>query len=233
MSGRTTYASTTTRVDSMFLGHYATGLAAKKVSPGTPLPLLLLAAQFIDHLWPLFVLAGIERVAIVPGITAFTPLDFTYYPWTHSLLGAVAWGLLFGAAVFVFRKDRREAILLGALVPSHWLLDLISHRPDLPVLPGIDMVLGLGLWDSVGGTIVVELGIFVAGVALYLQAAPLMGRRAQIAFWSLIAFLLVSYAANVFGPPPPSVEMIGVAGNALWLVILWAWWVERGKGSRQ
>ena len=229
MSGRITCASTTTRVDKVFLGHYATGLAAKKISPKTPLPLLLLAAQFIDHLWPLFVLAGIERVAIVPGITAFTPLDFSYYPWTHSLLGAVAWGFLFGAAVFLFRKDRREAMVLGALVTGHWLLDLISHRPDLPVLPGVDMVVGLGLWDSVAGTIVVELSIFAAGIALYLRAAPLTSRRSQIVFWSLIAFLCVSYAANVFGPPPPSVEMIGVAGNALWLVILWAWWVERGK----
>jgi hypothetical protein len=215
----------------MFLGHYATGLAAKKISPITPLPLLLLAAQFIDHLWPLFVMAGIERVAIVPGITAFTPLDFTYYPWTHSLLGAVVWGVLFGAAVFMFRKDRREAILLGALAPSHWLLDLLSHRPDLPVFPGVDLVVGMGLWNSVPATLGVELAMFATGIALYIKAAPLPTRRAQIAFWSLIAFLLVSYAGNVFGPPPPSVEMIGFAGNALWLVILWAWWVE--KSSKQ
>ena len=213
----------------MFIGHYAAGFAAKKISPRTPLPLLLLAAQFIDHLWPLFVLAGIERVAIVPGITAFTPLEFIYYPWTHSLLGALAWGLLFGAVVFLFRKDRREAILLGALVPSHWLLDLVAHRPDLPILPGMDTVLGFGLWNSFAGTLVVELTLFAAGVVLYVRAAPLTTRRSQIAFWSLIAFLLVSYAANVFGPPPPSVETIGIAGNALWIVILWAWWVEKKK----
>ena len=120
----------------MFLGHYATGLAAKKTSPETPLPLLLLASQFIDHLWPVFLLLGIERVQIVPGITAATPLDFVHYPWTHSLLMSVIWGVIFGAVVYAFRKKMREAFILGALVPSHWLLDLLSHRPDLPLMPG-------------------------------------------------------------------------------------------------
>lgn len=213
----------------MFLGHYATGFAAKKISPRTPLPLLLLASQFIDHLWPVFVMFGIERVAIVPGITAFTPLDFLYYPWTHSLLMSMAWGVGLGAVVYAFRKEMREAAVVAALVPGHWVLDLLSHRPDLPLAPGTEAMFGLGLWNSVPGTIAVEVAVFVAGLVLYWRATPDASRRSRLILASLVAFLLVIYASNTFGPPPPSVEMIGVAGNALWLIILWAWWVERKK----
>jgi hypothetical protein len=215
----------------MFLGHYATGFAAKKISPRTPLPLLLLASQFIDHLWPAFVLFGIERVAIAPGITAFTPLDFIYYPWTHSLLMSVAWGLGLGAVVYAFRKEMREAAVIAALVPGHWVLDLLSHRPDLPLAPGTGSMFGLGLWNSVPATIMVELALFAGGLFLYWRATPDASRRSRLILSSLVAFLLVIYASNTFGPPPPNVEMIGVAGNALWLIILWAWWVE--KRSRQ
>jgi hypothetical protein len=215
----------------MFLGHYATGFAAKKISPRTPLPLLLLASQFIDHLWPAFVLFGIERVAIAPGITAFTPLDFIYYPWTHSLLMSVAWGLGLGAVVYAFRKEMREAAVIAALVPGHWVLDLLSHRPDLPLAPGTGSMFGLGLWNSVPATIMVELALFAGGLFLYWRATTDASRRSRLILSSLVAFLLVIYASNTFGPPPPNVEMIGIAGNALWLVIFWAWWVE--KRSRQ
>ncbi|MCU0453465.1 MAG: hypothetical protein MUE68_07380 [Bacteroidetes bacterium] len=215
----------------MFLGHYATGFAAKKISPRTPLPLLLLASQFIDHLWPIFILFGIERVAIVPGITVFTPLDFIYYPWTHSLLMSVAWGVGLGALVYAFRKEIREAVVIAALVPGHWLLDLLAHRPDLPLAPGTTTMFGLGLWNSVPATIAVELTLFAGGIVLYWRATPGASRRSRVVFGSLVTFLLLIYASNTFGPPPPSVEMIGVAGNALWIVILWAWWVE--KRSRQ
>lgn len=215
----------------MFLGHYATGFAAKKISPRTPLPLLLLASQFIDHLWPVFVLFGIERVAIAPGITAFTPLDFLYYPWTHSLLMSMAWGVGLGAGVYAFRREMREAVVIAALVPGHWVLDLLSHRPDLPLAPGTESMFGLGLWNSIPATIAVELALFAGGLLLYWRATPEAPRRSRIILATLVAFLLVIYASNTFGPPPPNVEMIGVAGNALWLVILWAWWVE--KRSRQ
>lgn len=215
----------------MFLGHYATGFAAKEISPRTPLWVLLLASQFIDHLWPVFVLFGIERVAIVPGITAFTPLDFLYYPWTHSLLMAIGWGVGLGALVYAFRKEMREAAIIAALVPGHWILDLLSHRPDLPLAPGMAAMFGLGLWESVPATIAVELSLFAAGLVLYWRATPDASRRSRIIFGTLVAFLLVIYVNNVFGPPPPNVEMIGIAGNALWLLILWAWWVE--KRSRQ
>jgi hypothetical protein len=219
----------------MFLGHYATGFAAKKLTPRTPLLLLLLASQFIDHLWPLFVAAGIERVAIVPGITAFTPLDFLYYPWTHSLAMAIVWGLGLGSLVFAFRREAREAVIVAALVPGHWLLDLLSHRADLALAPGTEGLFGLGLWNSIPATMIVELSLFAAGIVLYLRATPDASRRSRLIVGSLIVFLLVIYAGNSFGPPPPNVEMIGIAGNALWLVILWAWWGERKQetGSRK
>jgi hypothetical protein len=191
--------------------------------------LLLLAAQFIDHLWPVLLLFGIERVAIVPGITAFTPLDFIYYPWTHSLLMSVAWGVVLGAVVYAFRKNLREGAVIAALVPGHWFLDLLSHRPDLAIAPGTEAMFGLGLWSSIPATIVVELALFAAGVFIYWTVTSGATRKSRIILGSLVAFLLVIYTSNVFGPPPPNVQMIAVAGNALWLVILWAWWVEKPR----
>ena len=115
----------------MFLGHFAVGFGAKRLAPRASLGTLLLAAQFIDLLWPTLVLLGVERVRIAPGITAVVPLDFEHYPISHSLLAVVGWALLFGAVYFLIRRDRRTSLVLGLAVLSHWLLDWITHRPDL------------------------------------------------------------------------------------------------------
>src|SRR3989339_132004 len=122
----------------MFIGHYAVALAAKKGAPKVSLGTLFIAAQLVDLLWPLFLLLGLEHVRIDPGNTAFTPLDFYDYPITHSLVGAVGWSMLLGGVYYGFRRERKSAVVIGLVVFSHWILDLITHRPDLPLGLGGD-----------------------------------------------------------------------------------------------
>jgi membrane-bound metal-dependent hydrolase YbcI (DUF457 family) len=153
----------------MFLGHFGVGFGAKAVAPKTSLGTLFLAAQFVDLLWPTFLLIGLEKVVIAPGITKVTPFDFTHYPFTHSLLISLVWAALFGGTYFLLRRYPRGAWICGAAVISHWLLDVLTHRPDLPLAPGGATRVGLGLWNSLPATLVVEFAIFGAGVWLYLS----------------------------------------------------------------
>jgi hypothetical protein len=212
----------------MFLGHFAASLAAKRVAPRTSLGTLVAAGQLIDLVWPALVLAGVEQVRIDPGNTAFTPLDFVSYPWTHSLLAVLLWAAGFGLAYRARTAYARGAIVVAALVVSHWLLDLVTHRPDLPLAPGAAKV-GLGLWNSVPGTIVVEGGLFVAGVWLYARATRARNRTGSWAFWALVATLAGIYVASITSPPPPSATAIGAAGLLTWLFVPWAIWIDRNR----
>lgn len=177
----------------MFIGHFATGLATKKVNPGLSLALMFMAVQFLDLLWPILVLLGIETVAIEEGITKLTPLNFTYYPYSHSLLMAIVWGIVFGLVYYLFTKNKRNAYFLGALVLSHWFLDLLVHRPDLPLSPFSDFKIGFGLWNYPIVEIVLEFGLFFAGVYYYFTSFK---PKRKIAFWSLIIFLFVIQILN-------------------------------------
>ena len=215
----------------MFIGHVAVGLAAKRVAPKTSLGLLVAAPLALDLLWPILVLAGVERVRIDPGNTAFTPLAFTSYPWSHSLLMSLVWSVLAGAAYWLWRHYRAGALVLAAGVFSHWVLDAVSHRPDLPLYPGSSTMVGLGLWNSVPATLVVECAIFAAGVWLYASRTKSNDRVGTYGFWAFVVFLAVVYAINVFGPAPPSVRAIGFAGLALWLLPVWAWWFDTHRTS--
>lgn len=207
----------------MFIGHAALALAAKPLAPRASLGVALAATYWLDLVWPILVLAGIERVGVDPGNTAFTPLDFAHYPWTHSLAAALVWSALFGLACW--KLGRRAALLMGLLVLSHWGLDALSHRPDLPLWPGSAMRVGLGLWNSVPGTLLVESTLFAAGVALYARHAA----RTGLAFWLLIAFFVVAYLSAAFGPPPPSAAAVAWSAIALWLLPVWAGWIERSR----
>lgn len=215
----------------MFIGHAAIALAAKPLLPRVNLAVPLAAVFWVDMVWPVFLLFGIERVEIDPGNTAFTPLNFVHYPWTHSLAAAIAWSVLFGLAFF--RSGTRVAVILGLLVLSHWVLDAISHRPDLPLWPGSGTMIGFGLWNSVPATMIVEGAMFAAGVWIYVRSAPSRDRTGTWAFWGLIGFLAIAYLGNVFGPPPPSVQAIAIAGIAGFaLFTAWAWWADRHRGAR-
>lgn len=213
----------------MFIGHYAVALAAKKAAPRTSLGTLFMAAQLVDLLWPVFLLLGLEHVRIDPGNTAFTPLDFYDYPLTHSLAGAAVWSALMGVLYRVIRKDLRGSIVVGAVVFSHWLLDFATHRADLPLWFSGTTRVGAGLWNSVPGTLVVELGLFAVGIAVYLNTTRSRDRTGIFAFWSMIVVLLATYSANLLGPPPPDSLTIAIAGNAAWLFVLWAYWADKHR----
>ena len=128
----------------MFIGHFAMAYAAKRLAPRTSLGTLFTAAQLPDVLWPVFLLAGVEHATIAPGDTAFTPLRFDSYPISHSLVTVVAWGALFGALHFWRKQRKLDALVLAALVVSHWLLDFVSHRPDMPLWPAAARSSGSG-----------------------------------------------------------------------------------------
>ena len=213
----------------MFIGHFGVGFGAKKVISKPSLGTLFLASQFIDLLWPLFLLLGIEQVKIDPGNTIVTPLNFIYYPFSHSLIGVFIWAVLFASIYYLLKKDLKVSIWLGILVTSHWILDLITHRPDLPLAFNNDTLVGLGLWNSLVATILFEGAIFIAGVYLYLKVTASKNRTGTIALWSLVVFLLLIYISNLFGPPPPSEGPIGIIGLAQWLLIPWAYWIDRNR----
>lgn len=208
----------------MFIGHIALGLAGKRAAPSVSLATWLTSVQLVDLLWPVFLLAGLEHLRIAPGITRFTPLDFYDYPITHSLVGSLGWAALFAIGCIVVYRNARIALLLAAGVVSHWVLDVISHRPDMPILPHGPYI-GLGLWNSVPATLVVELSMFTMGLLLYVRGGG-AGRR-RVSFWLLMAFLLVAYFAAAFGPPPPDARTLALSALSAWLLIPWAWWADR------
>jgi hypothetical protein len=215
----------------MFLGHFGVGFAAKRFAPGVSLGTLMFAAQFVDLVWPILVLAGIETVRVDPGNTAVTPLDFVDYPFTHSLATGIGWGLLLGLAYLVIRRSARGALVVGLAVVSHWVLDFVSHRPDMPFYPGGPKV-GLGLWNSLPATVAVELGLFAIGVALYLATTRPLDRSGRWGLAGLVALLLGIYGGATFGPPPPGERAVAWLGLAGWLLPLAGVWVDRHRAPR-
>jgi len=213
----------------MFIGHFAVGLGGKNAAPQVKLGTLFMAAQFLDLLWPAFLILGFEHVKIDPGNTAFTPLDFYDYPLSHSLLTSIGWSVLFGGIYFYLKKNLRNSLILGTAVFSHWLLDFFTHRPDLPLAPGIQYYLGLGLWNSITGTILVEGTLFVTAIITYTKFTKPIDRTGNFAFWGMMALLLFSYIANIASPPPPTMMAIAYAGLAQWLFIAWGYWIDRHR----
>ncbi|MGA8960500.1 MAG: metal-dependent hydrolase, partial [Pseudolabrys sp.] len=155
----------------MFIGHYGPSFACKAWKPVIPLWILFVAVQLVvDIVWALLVLLGIEKVRIVPGFTATNPFDLYYMPFTHSLPGAIFWSV--GAAV-VYRavapaQKWTAAAIVGGAVFSHWILDLIVHRPDLALYDDAYKV-GFGLWNYPAIAFVLEIALLFGGIALYLR----------------------------------------------------------------
>jgi membrane-bound metal-dependent hydrolase YbcI (DUF457 family) len=213
----------------MFIGHFGVGFGAKSVAPRISLGTLFVAAQFIDLLWPTLLLLGIERVQIVPGATRVTPLVFEHYPISHSLLGVLVWAAAVGGISWLVRREKKGALLLAALVVSHWLLDLSVHQPDLPIVPGSAMRVGMNAWSSLPLTLAIELPIFAIGAWLYLRSTTATDAIGKWGCWSLIVFLLAIYAGNLFGSPPPSAQAIAWVGQAQWILVVWAYWVDKHR----
>ena len=209
----------------MFLGHYGMALAAKRAAPETSLGATVFAAQWLDLLWPILLLAGLESVRIEPGLTAASPLDFEHYPITHSLLAVVGWGALLGGAWLLVTRRAVAAGVLAALVVSHWALDAVVHRPDLPLWPGSDVRVGAGAWRSVALTLVLELGLLAAGLVVYTRTTE---PRDGVGRWGLriMIAVLVAFYLMGFAGPPPSAEALALGGLSLWIFVPWAWWVD-------
>ncbi len=216
----------------MFLGHFAVALAAKKAVPETSLATLIFSAQFLDLVWPILLLTGVEHVRIDPGNTAVTPLDFYDYPLSHSLLTSVAWAVIVGGTYYLLKREAKTAVILYLVVVSHWVLDFITHRPDLPLIPWSEVNVGLGLWNSMIVTVILELTMFFGGIALYIRTTGAGSPGARIGFWLFVSFLLFAWFGSLFGPPPPSVEVIAFAGLSLWLLVPFAYWLDRARSVR-
>ena len=212
----------------MFVGHFGLGLAAKAAAPRVSLGTLFFSVQLADGLWPILLLLGIEHVHIVPNMMRTSHLNFWDYPISHSLVALAAWGVLFGAIYFLVRRSLPAACLLAAGVVSHWVLDVVTHRRDVPILPGGPYV-GLGLWNSLPGTLAVEGALYLAGIAIYLRVTR---PRDAIGRWSLAGLLVVLPAiwlASLFGPPPPSEGVLAWSALAGWLFIPWAYGIDRHR----
>lgn len=214
----------------MFVGHFALGFGAKRLAPKVSLGTMFLAAQFADLLWPTLVLLGIEVVAIDPGNTVLTPLDFVSYPYSHSLIMLAGWSALFAGAHHVVRRGRVAAMAtVGSLVFSHWVLDYLTHRPDMPIIPGSPMKVGLGLWNMPAVEVPLEALMFAAGVWIYARVTAARDRTGAIGLWALVTFLAVIFVANLLGPPPPSVAAVAWSAQAMWLLVAWGYWIDRHR----
>lgn len=213
----------------MILGHYAVALAAKSFAPRASLGTLILAAQLLDLLWPVFLLLGWERVHIAPGLMKASALDFEHYPISHSLLSAVVLAAVVGGAYLVFRRYPRGAGVIAFAIVSHWLLDVPVHRADLPLWPGSGIEVGFGLWNSIGATVFIEVALLMAGVVMYTRVTHPRDRTGTRALGAMIVFLLLVFLGSVFGPPPPSERAVAIAALGLWLLVPWGYWIDRNR----
>jgi len=217
----------------MFIGHFAVGFAAKKFAPRSSEAVLLAAPLLADILWPVFLLLGWEQVRIDPGNTRFTPFDFVSYPWSHSLLMLCVWATAFGAVYYAITRYWAGAVAIWIGVVSHWVLDWVTHRPDMPLVPG-GARYGLGLWNSIAGTMAVELLMFAVGVWMYASATRAKDRIGRYAFVAYILLLMAFYIGDRFSSPPGSVnEIAWPAIVASVVLILWAWWFDRHRSTKE
>lgn len=213
----------------MFIGHFAAALAAKKTDNKPSLGTMFMAAQWLDLLWPVLLLTGTEKVLIEPGNSASTPLNFIHYPVSHSLFAVLIWAFLFGLVYFFMKRNIRSTLVIGLLVLSHWILDLVVHIPDLPITPFSDYKVGFGLWNYKYLSLATELLFFFWAVYLYAKATVAVNKTGNISFWSLIILLFLIHLMNAFGPPPSAVKPVAIVGLAQWLLVAWAYWTDKNR----
>jgi hypothetical protein len=213
----------------VFVGHYGVSYASKRADWNVPLWALFLSVQFLDVLWGIFVLAGLERVRITPGITATNPLDLYYMPYTHSLIGAIVWSIVAGLLYWRWRGHREGghgSLIVGLAVLSHWFLDLIVHRPDLPLV-GDRFKVGLGLWNQPAVAFALEAVILTAGLWLYLRSSERISRLGTTGPLAFVALMLAVQAMTFFGAPPSSPTGAAVTALAAYFVLAgMAGWLE-------
>ena len=219
----------------MLIGHYAVGFAAKKWAPKTSLGLLFAAAVWLDIVWPIFVVLGLEHFNIAPGITKMSPFDFTDYPLSHSLVMAVAWGAGFGLLYLLWKNDSKAALILGGLVVSHWFLDLLVHRPDLPLMPaeignyGVIHKYGLGLWNHFWTEVILEGGLLAVGVWIYFKSTKAVDQVGNFAMWAFVLALVTIFIASLKAAPPTNPMLVAFVGQLQLLLIGWGYWFDEHR----
>ena len=217
----------------MHVGHFAVGFLAKRVEPKLSLGTLVLAALLVDFLWCILMLAGVEHVQFKPGMGAANYADAHDIAVSHSLLTNTVWAALFAGAYFLLRRYPRGAWVLFAAVLSHWPLDVAAHRPDMPLAPGVDRYLGLGLWTNVPATVIVEGGLWLLALILYARATRAKNRLGVYVFWGVAALLTLIWYNNIAGPPPPNPRTAPVFSLVYFsLVVAWAYWMNRLRPAR-
>jgi hypothetical protein len=164
-----------------------------------------------DFLWCFFMIAGIEHVQIKQGMGAANYIGALSVPYSHSLLMIVGWALLFAAAYFLRRHYSRGALVILIAVLSHWFLDFVAHPPDMPLAPGLQKFFGLGLWNSVPATLIIEGGFWLLAIILYARATHPQKRIGTYAFWIVIALLTLAWYNNIAGPPPKDPSHMGIS----------------------
>jgi len=213
----------------MFIGHFAAGFAGKHYASKVNLAWLVIAGALVDLVWTVLLLSGIEHARIVPGLTQANPLDLYDFPWSHSLLADLGWAALAGALWWGWRKDARGAVVIGAVVFSHWVLDLISHTADLPLWPASSIKVGLGLWRSLPATLIVEGTIWLVGLAIYVRATRPLDRRGGLGLWVYAALMTALFAMSFAGPPPPDVQVVAYVNLTIVPLLLWPAWFDRHR----
>lgn len=215
----------------MVIGHFGAAFTGKRFAPQVSLGTFVMATIWLDLLWPFFLLVGLEHVKIVPGLTKMVPFDFDY-PYSHSLAAALAWGLLFGAAHFALRRSWLAAVILALCVISHWALDFVVHRPDLPLSVFTDQKFGLGLWNYPLVTLAVEGVIFAIGLALYWTFTKAVDKRGLWALIGFVVLLLAIYSTQLLNVAPPSEGVIAYVGLAQWLLVAFGYWIDRHRVAK-
>ena len=217
----------------MFVGHFGVGFGAKHFAPNASAGTLVLGAMLADVLGFAFIAFGIEHISIQPGITRLDALNLYDFAWSHSLLMDVVWAALLADGYFLFRRYARGAWIIFAAVLSHWVLDWLSHRPDMALAPGVHRYFGLGLYNSPLGLLIVEGGIWLVGIALYLRTTRSKGLAGNLALWIGLALLTILWLLSFSGAPPPSVHTLVVVDLVAFpIVIGWVYWVDHLREVR-
>jgi hypothetical protein len=213
----------------MFVGHYGVSFAAKRAGKHVPLWVWFIAVQWLDVIWSVLVLMGIEKLRIVPGFTEANALDLYYMPYTHGLPGAIVLSLIFGGIVALPTTGNRGTtiLLVAAASFSHWVLDLVVHTPDLPLYDNTAKV-GFGLWRHVAFSFPLELIVLGLGASLYARMTTFASAKGRYVFWGFVIFLAAIQVYANFGPPPASPDAMAVTALAFYAVLALAGaWVER------
>lgn len=214
----------------MFIGHFGVGFAAKRVAPRTSLTTLLAAAIFLDVLWPLTAWLGLQKAHIGPGGAAVTQLDLS--PCFHSLFMGLVWAAVLALAYRLRTRYTAGAVAVGLAASSHWLLDFVSHDPNLSLAPWLGIRVGLGLCDTPVASASIEGGLFIAGLVLYLFTTRAKGWKGHVSLWSLVVLLVLAFLGDLAGPMPPVAETLRSIPLAMLTLMLWLVLVDRTRTQR-